>query len=107
MPSPRNTSPAPSRRACTSFLNDRSMAYYRPSGLHMRGQPGGQDREADEDHEPDQVGDDERNNTAENGRESDVLHHALDDEDDHADRRVNEAKLDRHDDDDAEPDRIE
>src|SRR6185369_16955535 len=36
-----------------------------------------------------------------------VLHHALDHEHIHADRRMDQAELDRHHDDDAEPNRIE
>ena len=43
----------------------------------------------------------------EDRRETDVLHHALDHEHVHPDRRMNEPEFDRHDDDDAEPDRIE
>ena len=46
-------------------------------------------------------------NTAENRRKRHLLHDALDYEHVHADRRVDQAELDRHDDDDAEPDRIE
>ena len=37
----------------------------------------------------------------------DVLHHALDDEHVHADGRMDQPELHRHDDDDAEPDRVE
>src|SRR5689334_22599916 len=74
---------------------------------HTRRQPGGEQRERDQDHQADQVGRHKGNHAAEDGGERDVLHHALDDKDVHADRRMDEAELDRHHDDDAEPDRIE
>src|SRR5947209_3316892 len=74
---------------------------------HARRQPGGEQREGDQDHQPHQVGRHEGDHAAEDGREGDVLHHALDDKDVHADRWMDQAELDRHDDDDAEPDRIE
>src|ERR1700681_3983240 len=98
MPSPWKVSPSPSRSACTSFLNERSINglpanglgpnYIITSYLHMRGQPERDDREGDQDHQPDQVGDDEGDNTLENGRETDVLHHAFYHEYVHADRRM-------------------
>ena len=43
----------------------------------------------------------------EDGGEAHVLDRGLDDEDVHADRRMDQAEFDRHDDDDPEPDRIE
>src|SRR5665213_2173822 len=73
----------------------------------MRGQPQRYDREGDQDHQPDQVGEDEGDYALENRGETHVLHHALDDKDVHADRRMDEAEFDAHDDDDAKPDRIE
>src|SRR5262249_1853199 len=57
--------------------------------------------------QPQNIGDDERQHTVEDRRNLHVLHHALDHEDIHADRRMDEAELDGHDDDDPEPDRIE
>src|SRR5271169_3230993 len=73
----------------------------------MRGQPEGNDWEGNQDHQPDQVGDDERDHAFENGGKTDVLHHALDHKHVHADRRVDQPEFHRHDDDHAEPDRIE
>src|SRR5437762_9061912 len=74
---------------------------------HTLRQPQRQDRKCDQDHQPDQVRRHERDHAQEDGRERHVLHHALDHEHIHADRRMNQAKLDRHHDDHAEPDRIE
>src|SRR5271169_7082451 len=117
MPSPRKVSPSPSRSACTSFLNERSIAgpwrdswgpnYISKSALHMRGQPKRNYREGDQDHQPDQVRDDKGNNALEDRREADVLNHAFYDEYVHADRRMDQPEFHRHHDDDAEPDRIE
>src|SRR4051812_47960622 len=73
----------------------------------MRGQPERDNRQGDEDHQPDQVGHDEGNHAPENGGETHVFNDAFDDEHIHADRRMDQAELDRHDDDDAEPDRVE
>src|ERR1017187_2884542 len=116
MPSPWKVSPSPSRSACTSFLNERSMFFNRDSwgpnyisklGLHMRGQPERQDREGDQDHQPDQVGGDKRNNPFENRGESPFFHHALDHKYIHADRRMDQPEFHSHHDDDAEPNGIE
>src|ERR1700674_496508 len=73
----------------------------------MRRQIERQHRKRDQDYEPNEIGDDKRHHAEEYRGETDVLHHAFDDEHVHADRGVNKPKLDRHDDDDAEPDRIE
>src|SRR3569832_1308758 len=117
MPSPRKVSPSPSLSASTSFLNERSIRpalrnrwglfFYSASRLHARGQPQRDDREGDQDDQPDQVGDDEGQYALEDGGEFDVLLHALDDEDDHSDRGVDQPELNRHDDDDSEPERNE
>src|ERR1700693_2935422 len=117
MPSPRKVSPSPSLSACTSFLNERSIVRYRLNGwdpnyiawigLHMRGQPERDHREGDQDHQPDQVGDDKGNNALEDSRETDVLDHAFYYEHVHPDRRMDQAEFHRHHDDDAEPDRVE
>src|SRR5579883_3408114 len=74
--------------------------------LHVRRQIEGYGREGYEDREPAEIGNDERNHTLEDGREIDVLHHALDDEHDHADRRMDEPELHRHNHNNAEPDRV-
>src|SRR6185312_6970505 len=81
------------------------LSYHIP--LHMRGQPEGDDGKGDQDDEPDDIGDDERHHALENRDKTHVLDHALDDENIHADRRMDEPELHRHDDDDAEPDRVE
>src|SRR5579875_689213 len=81
--------------------------YYSPFRLHLRGQPKGDHGEGDENDQPDEIGQDERHHALENGRETHVLHDALDHEDVHAHRWMDEAQFDRHDDDDAEPDRVE
>src|SRR5665647_2473432 len=73
----------------------------RPSA-HPARQIEGDDRKADQDREADEVGNHERNYAQEYGRETHVLHHALDDKDVHADRRMDQPEFDRHDDDDAE-----
>ena len=65
------------------------------------------DRKRDQDDQPQDVGDDERHHAIEDGRYLRVLDHAFYHEDVHADRRVDEPELDRHHDDDAEPDRVE
>ena len=44
--------------------------YISKARLHMRGQPQRDDREGDQDHQPDQVGDDERQYALENRGES-------------------------------------
>src|SRR5690349_13517508 len=75
--------------------------------LHPARQERRQRGKPDQDDQPQEVGRDEGDDAEEDGGEADVLDDALDDEDVHADRRVDEAELDRHDDDDAEPDRIE
>src|SRR5665647_1173521 len=72
----------------------------------MRGQPQGNDWEGDQDHQPDQVGDDEGDYALENRGETHVLDYAFDDKDVHADRRVDQPEFHRHYDDDAEPDRV-
>src|SRR5215469_5679341 len=74
---------------------------------HSGGQIGGKDWETDEQDETHQVGEDERYDPIEDRRDLDVLDHTLDHEHVHTDRRMNEAELDRHYDDDAKPDRIE
>src|SRR5215813_15075007 len=114
MPSPRKVSPSPSLSASTSCLKDRSIRAVPIKCVersiaqsHVGRQPKRKYRKRNENDESDQVGDDERQHAIENGRDLHVLDHALDDEDVHADRRMDEAELDRHDDDDAEPDRIE
>src|ERR1700709_2476521 len=73
----------------------------------MRRQPEREDRGHDQDDEADQVGDDERDHAAKDRGKVDVGHHAFYHEHDHADRRMDQPEFDRHDDDDAEPDRIE
>src|ERR1017187_8564386 len=73
----------------------------------MRGQPERDDREGDQDHQPDQVGDDKGDNALEDRRETDVLDHAFYHEHVHSDRRMDQAEFHRHHDDDAEPDRVE
>src|ERR1035441_4356147 len=78
-----------------------------PVSAHALRQPERDDRKGDEDDEAHDVGRHERQDALEDRREADVLDDALDDEDVHAHGRVDEAELDRHDDDDAEPDRIE
>jgi hypothetical protein len=72
----------------------------------MRRQPERHNWKRDQDHQPDEVGEDERQHAAEDGREGHLLRDTFDDEHVHADRRTDQAKLDRHDDDDAEPDRL-
>src|SRR5512135_2387540 len=74
---------------------------------HTPRQVDGNDREADQDGEAQQIGDDERYDTLEDRCEAHILHDALDHEYVHADRRVDQPQLDGHDDDHAEPDRIE
>src|SRR5262245_49169874 len=74
---------------------------------HARRQPGGEQRKGDQDHEAQEVREHEGDDAAEDGGEGDVLYHALDDKDVHADGRMNQAELDRHHDDDPEPDRVE
>src|SRR5262245_7164127 len=74
---------------------------------HFRGQIERDDGKRNQNNQPQDIGDDERQHTVEDGRYLHVLHDALDHEDVHADRRMDEAELDRHDDDDAEPDGIE
>src|SRR5262249_17690024 len=98
MPSPRKVSPSPSFRACTSFLNDRSIV--RPSAdswepnyiarnlLHLRGQPQRQDREGNEDDQADKVGQDKWNDALEDCRKGDVLDHAFNDEHIHPDNTM-------------------
>src|ERR1700761_5152861 len=78
-----------------------------PSLHHVRWQPERQRWKRNQDDQTNQVGEDERQPASENRREADGLYHPLDHEHVHADRRMNEPKFDRHDDDDAEPDRIE
>src|SRR5690349_8320908 len=73
----------------------------------MPGQPDGDDREDDQDDQPQDVRGDEGQHALEDRRERDVLDHALDHEHVHPDRWMDQAKLDGHDDDDAEPDRVE
>src|SRR5215467_3109892 len=106
IPSPRKISPSPSFRACTSFLNDRSIV--RPSAdswdpnyiarisLHLRGQPQRQDRKGDEDNQPDKIGQDERNDAPEYRRKGDVLDDAFYHEHVHPDRRMDQTELDGH-----------
>src|SRR4249920_3598297 len=116
MPSPWKVSPSPSLSACTSFLNERSILRPWPDSwdpnyiarlpLHAGGQPQSKDRECDQNHQANQVGNDKRNHALEDGRETHVFHHAFYHEHVHSDRRVDEAELDGHDDDHAEPNRI-
>src|SRR5204862_292776 len=61
----------------------------------------------DQDDESQDIRDDEWHHAIEDGRYLGVIDHALDDKDIHADRRMNETELDRHYDDDSEPDGIE
>src|SRR5450755_2106036 len=77
------------------------------TSAHVLRQPERDDRKGDEDDQADDVGAHERQHAFEDGGEAHVLDDALDDEYVHSDRRVDEAELDRNDDDDAEPDRIE
>src|SRR6476469_4769580 len=73
----------------------------------MRGQPQGDDREDYEDRQSNQIGDDKRQHAFEDRGEIDVLNDAFYHKNDHADRRMDEAKFHSHHDDDAEPDRVE
>src|SRR6187401_610711 len=116
MPSPWKVSPSPSLSACTSFLNDRSILRPWPDSwdpnyiarlhLHAGGQPQSKDREYDQNHQPNQVGNDKRDDALEDGRKTHIFDHAFYHEHIHPNRRVDQAKLDRHYDDHAEPDRI-
>src|SRR4029079_11063278 len=74
---------------------------------HLRRQPQGDDGKGDQDDQPQNIRDDERQHAIKNGRDLHVLDHAFYDEDVHADGRVDQPELHRHDDDDAEPDRVE
>src|SRR5919107_6178657 len=65
--------------------------------LHQARQPGCENRECDQDGKPDQIRNDEGDNTIENGRDVYVLHDALDDEDIHSDRWMDQSEFDRHD----------
>src|ERR1700761_1310269 len=60
---------------------------------HAHRQPGCQQREQDQDHQPDQVGDHERQHADEDRGHVDVLDHALDHEHVHAYRWMNEPKF--------------
>ena len=51
--------------------------------------------------------DDKRDHAVEDGTERNILHHGLDHEHIHPDRRMDQPQFHRHHDDDAEPDRIE
>src|SRR5512144_2764201 len=73
-------------------------------GSHFRGQVECNDRKSDENDEAEDIGDDERQYAVEDGRNLHVLDYAFYYEDVHADRRMDEAELDRHDNDDPEPD---
>src|ERR1700728_2489439 len=73
----------------------------------MRRQIERDDREGNKDNQPAEVGDDEGNDAIKDCREVDVANYALDDEHDHAHRGMDQPKLHRHDNDDAEPDRVE
>src|SRR5690606_16464380 len=75
--------------------------------LHMGGQPQSDDRENNQQDQPQDVGQDEGHHPVENGRYLYVLNHALDDENIHPDRRMDQPEFHGHHDDDAEPDRIE
>src|SRR5262249_24097277 len=77
------------------------------SKSHFRGQLERDDGKRNQDDQAQDIGDDERQHAVEDGRNLHVLHHAFYHEDVHADRRVNEAELDRHHDDHPEPDRVE
>ena len=83
------------------------MVAVRPLVSHVRGQVEREYRERDQNDQPDEIGDDERQHAEKYRREAHVLHHALDDEYVHADRRMDEPELHRHHDDDPEPDRVE
>src|SRR5713226_7075958 len=74
---------------------------------HALWQPGRQQRKQDQDHQPDEVGRHERDHAPENRGKRHVLDDALDHEDVHPDRWMDQAEFHRHHDDDAEPDRIE
>src|SRR6201989_41731 len=99
MPSPWKVSPSPSFSDSTSFLNERSIVAsdglgpndYSAKALHARGQPQRDSREGNQDHQPDQVGDDEGQDALEDGAEADLLHHAFYNEDDHSHRRADSA----------------
>src|SRR5438270_11588981 len=75
--------------------------------LHLARQPERDHREYDQDDQPDYIGHDKGQHAFEDRRKAHVFDDAFYDEDVHADRRVNESEFDCHDDDDAEPDRIE
>src|SRR6201982_1162640 len=81
-------------------LKDRSASH------HLLRQPGSQQRKYDQNDQSNEVGYDKRDHALEDGGEGYVLHHALDDKDVHTDRRMNEAEFHRHDNNDAEPDRV-
>src|SRR6476620_6456941 len=78
MPSPWKVSPSPSLSACTSFLNERSILRPWPDSwdpnyiarlqLHAGGQPQSKDRECDQNHQANQVGNDKRDDAFEDGR---------------------------------------
>ena len=61
----------------------------------------------DENRQSDDIGDDERDDAIEDRGEVHVLHHGLDDEHVHPDRRMDQPKFHRHHDDHAEPHGIE
>src|SRR5260221_5234165 len=74
---------------------------------HVLGQVGGDDGKGDEDDQAQDVGGDEGEDAGEDGEEAHFRYHRLDDENVHADRRMDQPQLHGHDDDDAEPDRVE
>src|SRR4029078_1925135 len=78
------------------------------SGLsHLTWQIESNRREDDQDDQSQNVGQYKRHDAEKDRRDFHILDHSLDHEDVHADRRVDQAMLHRHDDDHAEPDRIE
>src|SRR6478609_5460283 len=81
------TSPIFAVMVKTYFVSSAGVVIASPLLRHHSGrQPGRQQREGDQDHQPHQVGDHERNHALEDRGEGDVLHHAFYDKDVHADR---------------------
>src|SRR5215831_17789217 len=74
---------------------------------HARREPQRDGRKGDQNHQPNEIGRDERQHADEDGGEVYILDHAFYHEDNHSDRRMDEPQLHGHHDDDAEPDRVE
>src|SRR5271170_3291019 len=94
------------RSAATPRVSNHEATFDTLVRHHALRQPGREQRERDQDDETHQIGRDERDHALEDGGKRNIFHHALDDEDVHADRRMNQPQFHRHHDDDAEPDRI-